>query len=68
MNDDTVHINGKPATDAQLRKLTGLEGMEDALWQRNNHVTENVARPVEDEWMTDNRSEAEAEWVAHIEA
>ena len=39
MNDDTIHINGKPATDAQLRKLTGLEGMEDALWQRNNHVT-----------------------------
>ena len=25
MNDDTVHINGKPATDAQLRKLTGLD-------------------------------------------
>jgi len=93
MNDDTIHINGKPATDAQLRKLTGLEGMEDALWQRNNHVTEKVARPVEvtvnpffwsendpksdfpcwtdndpDEWMNDNRSEAEAEWVAHIEA
>ena len=39
MQDDQIHINGKPATDAQLRKLTGLEGMEDALWQRNNHVT-----------------------------
>ena len=25
MNDDTVHITGKPATDAQLRKLTGLD-------------------------------------------
>ena len=38
MNDDTVHINGKPATDAQLRKLVGLDSVEDALWAKNNHV------------------------------
>ena len=25
MQDDTIYINGKPATDAQLRKLTGLD-------------------------------------------
>ena len=25
MNDDTIYINGKPATDAQLRKLVGLD-------------------------------------------
>ena len=25
MNDDTILINGKPATDAQLRKLVGLD-------------------------------------------
>ena len=30
MNDDTILINGKPATDAQLRKLTGLDKDKDA--------------------------------------
>ena len=25
MHDDHIYINGKPATDAQLRKLTGLD-------------------------------------------
>ena len=30
MNDDTIYINGKPATDAQLRKLTGLDKDKDA--------------------------------------
>jgi len=132
MNDDTILINGKPATDAQLRKLTGLDKDTDLtqrvaevvnlnwtvpdaegfqhlahceLWER--HVAERANRTVvtvnpffwsdddpksdietdltpweqnpqsdfpcwtdndPDEWMNDNRSEAEAEWVAHIEA
>jgi len=30
MQDDTIYINGKPATDAQLRKLTGLDKDKDA--------------------------------------
>ena len=30
MQDDTIYINGKPATDAQLRKLTGLDKNKDA--------------------------------------
>ena len=132
MQDDQIHINGKPATDAQLRKLTGLDKDTDLtvrvaevvnlnwtepdatgfqhladsdLWE--THVVEKADRtevtvnpsfwsdddpqsdietdltPWEqnpqsdfpcwtdndpDERMNDNRSEAEAEWVAHIEA
>ena len=30
MQDDTIYINGKPATDAQVRKLTGLDKDKDA--------------------------------------
>ena len=30
MQDDTIYINGKPATDAQVRKLTGLDKNKDA--------------------------------------
>ena len=30
MHDDHIYINGKPATDAQLRKLTGLDKDKDA--------------------------------------
>jgi hypothetical protein len=42
MNDDTVHINGKPATDAQLRKLTGLD--------KETDLTQRVAEVVNLNW------------------
>ena len=42
MNDDTIHINGKPATDAQLRKLTGLD--------KETDLTQRVAEVVNLNW------------------
>ena len=42
MNDDTILINGKPATDAQLRKLTGLD--------KDTDLTQRVAEVVNLNW------------------
>ena len=42
MNDDTILINGKPATDAQLRKLTGLD--------KETDLTQRVAEVVNLNW------------------
>jgi len=33
MHDDHIYINGKPATDAQLRKLTGFDKDKDTQHQ-----------------------------------
>jgi len=45
MNDDTVHINGKPATDAQLRKLTGLDKESDLTQRMTEVVNLNWTAP-----------------------
>ena len=42
MQDDQIHINGKPATDAQLRKLTGLD--------KDTDLTQPVAEVVNFNW------------------